>query len=319
MLKRLLFGAAMMIVCGAAGASQFSDPDGSVVEGHAIEDASGNRITPLQAGGSVNVTSLPSLSSGANNIGVVTPLDGATGAGTASAVGLFSNMPVSTAGYNSLYVQITGVGAGTVAFEQSIDGVTWSAAWAVPVSSITAAPLSSSSALAVGAIYSISATGQFRMRLSSYTSGAFSVAWVLKNTPRDGGLAVLLPTTSSQSVVTRPGTSGGATLARIQSTASTNATAIKASAGQLYHCPFYNNGAAAAYVKFYNKASAPNVGTDVPVAVIGLPPSGGREISFADIGAVFNTGISYAITGGPADSDATAVAANQVVGACAYN
>jgi len=303
MLKRLLLASVLMLAAPSM-ASQFQDANGATVNGVAIEDVVGNRITPLAEGGSV----------------VAAPLDGAYGAGSASAAAVFSNMPISTAGYNSVYVQITGVGVGTTVFEQSLDlGTTWSPVYATPVST-TAAPTASVTSLVVGTVYSVAATGQFRMRLSSYTSGTFAVAWVLKNSPRDGGVVSLTTQTASNlAVKSIVGANGGSTITRVQSAATTNATSVKASAGQLYHCPLYNNGAAVAYVKFYNKASAPTVGTDTPVAVIGIAPSGSRDVSFADVGAYFGTGIAYAITGGAADSDTTAVAAAQVVGACTYN
>ncbi len=48
------------------------------------------------------------------------------------------------------------------------------------------------------------------------------------------------------------------------SAASTNATSLKASAGTLFALYAVNLNAAMRYVKFYDKASAPTVGTDVP-------------------------------------------------------
>jgi len=104
----------------------------------------------------------------------------------------------------------------------------------------------------------------------------------------------------------------------INSAATTNATSIKASAGTVYGISVANAGAAAAFVKFYNKASAPTVGTDVPVMVICIPASTSLNLDMGQTGHRFGTGIALAITNLVADSDTTAVAANQVKVATAY-
>lgn len=117
----------------------------------------------------------------------------------------------------------------------------------------------------------------------------------------------------------QPDVAGGYTHARLQSAATTNATSVKATAGQVYAIEVGNNHATnVAYLKLYNKASAPTVGTDTPVETILLPPRVPRDIVF-DAGAPFTTGIAYAITGAAGDADTTAVALDQVTGAIKYN
>lgn len=101
---------------------------------------------------------------------------------------------------------------------------------------------------------------------------------------------------------------------RLVSAASTNATSVKASAGTLYSLLVVNLNAAVRYLKLYNKASAPTVGTDTPVATIPIPASttgAGVAINFGP-GFDFSTGIAYATTTGAADSDTGAVAANEI-------
>ena len=61
------------------------------------------------------------------------------------------------------------------------------------------------------------------------------------------------------------------TVATLNSAATTNATNVKATAGNIYTINLSNNGAAAAYFKLYNKATAPTVGTDTPLDVITIP------------------------------------------------
>src|SRR5207237_6587034 len=56
-------------------------------------------------------------------------------------------------------------------------------------------------------------------------------------------------------------------------TASTNAAVIKASSGYLQELNISNPTATAVYVKLYNLAVAPTLGTSVPIARIRIPAS----------------------------------------------
>lgn len=109
-----------------------------------------------------------------------------------------------------------------------------------------------------------------------------------------------------------PRTSGGYTISRLVSAATTNATSVKASAGQVFGWSLWNDNAAHRFFKLYDKASAPTVGTDTPVLTIGLPPDASTEVEFAT-GIEFTTGIAFALTTGVADSDTNAVAANEIL------
>lgn len=118
--------------------------------------------------------------------------------------------------------------------------------------------------------------------------------------------ATALPTTQT------PSTSGGYSVSRLLSAASTNATSVKASAGQVYGWMLFNTSAATKFFKLYNKASAPTVGTDTPFMTIPIPAGGGIVADF-DGGIAMGTGVAFAITGAIADADTTAVAANDVI------
>lgn len=98
---------------------------------------------------------------------------------------------------------------------------------------------------------------------------------------------------------------------RVLSAASTNASSIKAAAGTLYTLVAVNTASATRYLKLYDKASAPSVGTDTPKHTFALLPSGGIALSIP-FGIDFTTGIALAITVGAADSDTAAVGANEV-------
>jgi hypothetical protein len=111
----------------------------------------------------------------------------------------------------------------------------------------------------------------------------------------------------------------GCTPNRLISAASTNATSVKASAGSLYEIHASNLNAAARYLKLYNKASAPTVGTDTPVQVIGLAPSSANAFSWsASVPMAFTTGIAFAVTSGITDADTGAISASETAVSYCY-
>ena len=70
------------------------------------------------------------------------------------------------------------------------------------------------------------------------------------------------------------------------------------------------------YLKLYNKATAPTVGTDTPIATIALQPN--TTYALFDLvscmpGAYFTLGIGYGLTTGQADNDTGALTAGDVV------
>jgi hypothetical protein len=113
----------------------------------------------------------------------------------------------------------------------------------------------------------------------------------------------------------RDGTAADAgSVHRLVSAASTNATNVKASPGVVYAIVAINLNAAVRYLKLYNKATAPTVGTDTPVATIPIPASttGAGVVIPIPSGWDFSSGISEALTTGAGDADTGAVAANEI-------
>lgn len=96
------------------------------------------------------------------------------------------------------------------------------------------------------------------------------------------------------------------------SAASTNATLTKGSAGTLWSMLATNNGAAIRYLKLYNKATLPTVGTDIPVLTIPIPIGGMVQVDGGANGLRFSLGIGFAITGAAADADTTIIGASEV-------
>lgn len=90
----------------------------------------------------------------------------------------------------------------------------------------------------------------------------------------------------------------------------TNATSVKANAADLYTIIGNNARASISYLKLYNKASAPTVGTDVPVATIALPASLPFALDFPAL--YFNLGLAYAFTTAGADADTGALTAADI-------
>ena len=73
-----------------------------------------------------------------------------------------------------------------------------------------------------------------------------------------------------------------------------------------------NTTAAIKYLKLFNKATAPTVGTDTPFKTYLLEPNKTLLMSY-DNGLRFALGLGVAITGAAADLDTTAVAAGDVI------
>jgi hypothetical protein len=298
---------------------QWQNPNGSTTNGVVIEDGAGNRLgtatNPLNVtggGGGGATDSSAGLAGGASNIG---------GSASVAAIGVLAGFPVATAGYQSLALECVSTFVGVVSFEGSNDN--WTSFYPILASrldSATVAPASAVSNPTAGALWDIPAKfAQLRVRASSYTSGSGGFQWVLKAGPVarfavDQGAGNASAVWAVQGKTAASG--GVASHTPIVSTASTNITQIKTSLGQVYGVDLSNNAATWAYFKLFNKASAPVLGTDTPVAVYGVPPGGTKFVDFAAVGLYFSAGIFYAITQNPALTDATALAAaSTIIGA----
>ena len=99
---------------------------------------------------------------------------------------------------------------------------------------------------------------------------------------------------------------------RVNSAANTNPSLQKAGKCVLASLVCSNIGGAAAYVKVYDKAAAPTVGTDTPILVVPVPAGGLASVPAGHLGINLQLGLALAITNLGADSDTTAVAAGQI-------
>ncbi len=124
-----------------------------------------------------------------------------------------------------------------------------------------------------------------------------------------GTLAVSLA--ANQTTVQNPQTSGGLSIYRVLWPGNATGVTIKTSAGQLYGGYIFNVATTVRFVKLYNKATAPSVGTDTPAMTLCLPAGGGATFNW-DKGVAFGTGIGIGVTTLVGDSDTTAPSANDV-------
>lgn len=107
-------------------------------------------------------------------------------------------------------------------------------------------------------------------------------------------------------------TTANATHRLLSAAATTNATSVKASAGRVRRIWGGNTVASKRYLKLYNKASAPTVGTDTPILTFVIQASAPFDIAFTEDGHYFSTGIAYALTTAAADADTGALSAGDI-------
>jgi hypothetical protein len=108
-----------------------------------------------------------------------------------------------------------------------------------------------------------------------------------------------------------PQTANGLSISHLVSAATTNATNVKASAGQLYGWFIYNSNAAARKVAFHNTAGTPTAGASVLFSIV-IPPTSAANVEFTN-GLAFSTGIAFTTVTDLTDAGTTAVAASDLI------
>ena len=130
-------------------------------------------------------------------------------------------------------------------------------------------------------------------------------------------IGLLLAGTSAfaqSKVVPTAGTASGAQQYHLIAANTNNSTLIKTGAATVYSYELSGVGSAPAYVKFYDKSTAPTCGTDTPKKVLMIPAAstaanGGGSNIMLPVGVRFNSGLGICVVTGIADNDNTAVAA----------
>lgn len=106
---------------------------------------------------------------------------------------------------------------------------------------------------------------------------------------------------------------------RIASTATTNATLVKAGPATLEALILFNKNAGARFMHFYDEAVAPTVGSDPVDWTLTLPPTVGTLPIVMHIGIPYFVGLAFSITSGLGDTDAGAVSADDVHGVLLFS
>lgn len=231
---------------------------------------------------------------------------------------------VYTVGQSTAGIQVTGTYTGALTPQVSVDGTNWIALGATGLVNINTGVYSATVASAAVGIFQVNVSGFQKFRLSANAAVTGTAVVSVRANATDGALALANPipaganaigtvqignTANTTPILANP---GNPTDFNLNSAATTNATSVKATAGNLYVLNISNLSAAPKFVKLYNKASAPTVGTDVPLDVFEVAANSSRSLPFGTSGIRFTTGIAYAITGAQPDSDTTAVAAGDV-------
>lgn len=225
--------------------------------------------------------------------------------GVVSAVG--NTLVANTNNASNAMLYVTGVfSAANVTFEGSIDdGVSWFGIQAVRsnANTVETATGSLSAAPAYAWELSVNALTHVRVRVTAITSGSQTWRIVLGSYATEPIPAIQTATMNAIGSV--------AALSQYSLTgaASTNAAVVVSSSRKLFNITIFNPTAAVVYVKFYNKATAPTVGTDIPVMTIPVGVNEFVSYDWGRMGKLFSTAIAMAITAGPLATDTAAVAA----------
>lgn len=225
--------------------------------------------------------------------------------------------------YDTISIQTVGTYTGALTVQVTLNGSDWIAlGGTTALINVSTAATSATIASASQGIFQADVSGFAGVRVTALAAFTGSVAVTLQAGTGAGVMGVDTPivlatgTSTVGSFTQVANATPGTTTTNLNSAASTNAANVKTTAGVLYTVSAHNTTAADKFVRFYNKASAPTVGTDIPMMVVRVPANQSKEASFGE-GMRFSTGIGHAITGAASATDATAVAAGDVL--LAYN
>lgn len=98
----------------------------------------------------------------------------------------------------------------------------------------------------------------------------------------------------------------------LSAAASVNATLVQNFSSELVRVAGHNAAASVRYIKLYDKATAPTVGTDTPIFTIAVPA--GSVFSLPMDGFPFKAGLGFGLTTGAADADTGALTSGDILG-----
>ena len=99
---------------------------------------------------------------------------------------------------------------------------------------------------------------------------------------------------------------------RLVSAVSTNDTLIRTGKVRLFGAVLTNDAATPLYVKYYDKATIPTVGTDIPLITVCVDTKKTVNLDFGNEGVQFQNGLGMGVTTLIPDADATDTAADDM-------
>jgi hypothetical protein len=248
----------------------------------------------------------------------VTTNNAATQVYNYTATGAVSNYtviisPIDCGQIREISVQLVSAGVGFYMTAQiSNNNTNWVAAPFVN----SGGTVSSGSSVAVATFYNYQVFGAKFFRIqqtANQTSGTTTlVAYASQQaTPKLYQTVTIAGSTAA--IPTQNASTGFGVYHTLISAASTNATSVKNGAGTIGTLVLTNNSASVKYVKFFNLATAPTMGTSTPVIQFPIQANSTLDASMSFAGLRLSTGIAYAITGGSDLLDNTAVGAGEVL------
>lgn len=226
-------------------------------------------------------------------------------------------------GRSGLTIQVTGTYTGALSLQGTIDGISWITIGGTPLLNVNTGAAAANIASATQGIFQADCCGFAKVRVTALAAVTGTAIVHIRATSDPVSVAITRPlpnvTLSASSagiggVFMNPGATGSGYNLRtcVVSAATTNATLLKATQGVIGRIVASNVSAAVRYVSIFSKSTAPVTGTDTPIFKFAIPAGQTLQINL-DAGMRIPTGIGFAITGGAALLDNTAVAAGDVI------
>jgi hypothetical protein len=229
---------------------------------------------------------------------------------------------VDVSQYKFISLQLTGTWSATVSFQGSNNGGTF---FPIVTSNPSGGQAVGETSTTVNRLVKVPTIYKFiRIRVTAYTSGIVEgVAYGHRDENSSGLISAIGPVTLNPETTKVIGTvnlaaettkvigtvnlasDGVQTYEQVISAATTNQTLINAGATKLKTFSLVNGVATLRYFKFFNKATAPVVGTDTPFLTITMAPNSESRFTLPNGGIDFSLGLAYAITLGPANDNTT--------------
>lgn len=214
-----------------------------------------------------------------------------------------------TRDYDTICIQITGTYTGVLSLQGSVDGVNWiTLGGKQALTNLNTALQGANIPSAAVGLFQADVSGLQAIRVTALGAQTGTAVVTIVGTSTNGVVGLDTP------VLQADGTSYNLVTA-----ATTNGALILTGGRNLLELTVSNPTATAAYVKLYNKATAPTVGTDVPVMTIAIPATaagvGEKQFVFGVAGKRFPLGLGIAVTAAaPATDVAATVAGIQING-----